>query len=272
MQYAREKVKGLNVVFVGPVRNASPYLNDIFKNIRRIGGLFNSYSCVFVESDSTDNTLELINNYAQGRDNIHLLSLGNLDATIGSRTCRIAAARNAGIEYCEQNNMLNTHEYYIHMCVDDVNCHPMEEEDFLSCFTYDTNSWAGMSANQLNYYDLWCLRCKGWVEDDCWYNIHHRPPYMSYDEAYLIHVGSKFIQIEKNFGLIQVDAAHGGFSIFRSDFAKGSRYRGHTEALDAEECDLVKFCYDVKAKGGKMFINSRMVNMYNPDNRHNTLK
>jgi hypothetical protein len=156
--------------------------------------------------------------------------------------------------------------------MDDVNTQKMEEEDFLSCFKYDTNSWAGMTANQLNYYDLWCLRAKGWVENDCWYEVNTRPSYMSYEEAYMINVGSKFISIPKNYGLIEVDAAHGGFSIFRSDYAKGSRYRGHNEAGTAEECDLVNFCYDVKKKGGKIFINSELKNMHNVDNRHDTTK
>jgi len=270
MNSIREKVKELSVVFVGPTRDSSGNLTKIFENIERIGGLFKSFSCVFVESDSSDNTLEILKNYKSGRDNIHILSLGKLEDRINSRTCRIATARNVGIEYCEQNNILDTHDYYIHMCVDDVNSEKIEEEDFLSCFKYDISSWEGMTANQLNYYDIWCLRAKGWVENDCWYAIHNRPSYMSYDEAFIMYVGSKFIQIPKNYGLIEVDAAHGGFGIYKSSFAKGSRYRGSSEAGNAEECDLVNFCSDVKKKGGRIFINSELMNMNNVNNRHDT--
>ena len=41
-----------SAVFVGPVRNCAPFLKEVLNNIERIGSLFKSYSCVFVESDS----------------------------------------------------------------------------------------------------------------------------------------------------------------------------------------------------------------------------
>lgn len=270
MQTIREKVKQLSVVFVGPTRDSSGELHKIFENIERIGGLFKSYSCVFVESDSNDNTLDVLKQYKGDKENVHVISLGRLQSRIPSRTCRIAVARNVGIEYCEQTGILDSHDYYIHMCIDDVNTEKMEEEDFLSCFKYDTSTWEGMTANQLNYYDIWCLRAKGWVEQDCWYAINNRPAYMSYDEAFIMYVGSKFLKIPKNYGLIEVEAAHGGFGIFKSSFAKGSRYRGVNEAGTAEECDLVNFCNDVRKKGGRIFINSQLINMNNVNNRHDT--
>ena len=264
----REFVKQHNVIFVGPVRNGSPYIEKVFENIKRIGGLFNSYSCVFVESDSTDNSVEILNKIQEENSNVYILSLGQLESQIQSRTCRIALARNTGIEFCEQNGLLDSHEYYIHLCMDDVNTDLMDEEDFLSCFNYD--GWAGMTANQLNYYDLWCLRCKDWVDYDCWYKVNYRPPYMTYETAYNMYVKCKFIQIPKYYGLIEVEAAHGGFSIFKSEFAKGSRYRGYNDDKTFEECDLVNFCRDVGKKGGKIFINSQLINMNNVQNKHNT--
>lgn len=265
----KENISNSSIVFVGPVRNGGKYLEKIFDNIDRIGSLFKNYSCVFVESDSTDNSLEILEKYKNKYpDKVHVISLGKLDSKIHSRTCRIAAARNIGIEYCENNGILDTHQYYVHMCMDDVNIEPMLEEDFLSCFKYDINSWAGMTANQINYYDLWCLRCPDWVDYDCWYKVQHRPAYMTYDAAYNMYVKSKFIQIPKNYGLIEVDAAHGGFSIFKSEYAKGSRYRGHNDDMTFEECDLVNFCRDVKKKGGKIFINSQLINMNNVVNEH----
>lgn len=267
----KEIVKNLSVVFVGPVRNGAPYLDKIFENIERIGGLFKNYSCVFVESDSSDNSLQILNKFKYKHDNnIHILSLGNLESHISSRTCRIAAARNAGIVFCEKNNILDTHDYYIHMCMDEVNSDKMLEDDFLSCFLYDINTWAGMTANQLTYYDLWCLRCKGWLDYDCWFEVSNRPSYMTFEDAHNMHVKSKFIKIPKNYGLIEVDAAHGGFGIFKSSYAKGARYRGHNDNNSFEECDLINFCRHVRAQNGKIFINSQLINHYNYKNKHDT--
>jgi hypothetical protein len=40
--------------------------------------------------------------------------------------------------------------------MDNANSDPINEEDFLSCFKYDVDSWGMMTANQTNYYDIWC--------------------------------------------------------------------------------------------------------------------
>jgi len=166
----REVAKQYSVVFAGPVRNCGPFLNDVLKNIERIGSLFKSYTCVFVESDSTDNSLELLAEYAKDKDNIFVISLGKIAPQIPSRTQRIAAARNVAIDFCEQNNLLYTHDYYIQMCVDDVNAQEIDLDGILSCFKYDPTEWDCMTANQKsNYYDIWTLRCKNWIDYDCWY-------------------------------------------------------------------------------------------------------
>lgn len=257
------KLKEKSVVFVGPVRNESKHLEQVFSNINRIGGLFKTFSCIFVESDSTDNSLELLNTFKAGKDNIHVISLGNLSDKYPSRLIRISIARNIGIEYAEQNGILDTHDYYIQMCMDVANIQEVPLENYLSCFKYDDSSWAGMTANQIQYYDIWTLRCKGWVDDDCWYKVQTRPAYMSRDEACDIYVGSKFIKIPEQYGLIEVDSAHGGFSIFKSEFVKGCRYKGYNEDTMFETSDIVSFCYGVKKNGGKIFINSEMINGYN---------
>lgn len=261
MQKLKEITKKHSIVFVGPVRNCGNFLDKIFNNIERIGSLFKSYSCVFVESDSVDNSLELLNDYAKNNPNIHVISLGVLEGKIPSRTARIATARNVGIDFCEKNGILDTHEFYVQMCVDDVNAQEIDLEGILSCFKYDLDDWDGMTANQNRYYDLWTLRCKGWLDYDCYYELGHRPSYMSYDDAVNIFIGSRFIRIPKNHGLIEVEAAHGGLSIYKSSIAKGCRYKGFSEQNGFEESDIMEFCRDVKRKGGKIFINSEMINI-----------
>lgn len=264
----REIVKSYNVVFVGPVKNCGKYLPQVLDNIKRIGSLFNSYSCVFVENNSTDNSLEILKSFSENTDNVTILSLGDLDSKVFSRTCRIAIARNVGVEFCENSGIFDTHQYYISINMDNTNAEIMLEEDFLSCFKYDVNTWEVMTANQTNYFDIWCLRCDNWVVDDCWDRIRNKPPYMSIEEAHKIHVRSKFLKIPKSYGLIEVDAAYGGFGIYKSDFVKGSRHRGTNADFTAEECDLVNFCYDIKQKGGRIFINSELINVHSDFNEH----
>jgi hypothetical protein len=268
MKNPREIAKQYIVVFVGPVRDCANHLLSVFNNIKTIGELFRDYSCVFVENDSIDNSMEILSKSNEILRNVNIISLGKLSERIHSRTMRIAAARNAGVIFCEENRLFDTHEYYISINMDNANSDPINEEDFLSCFKYDVDSWGMMTANQTNYYDIWCLRCKDWVENDCWYKIHNKPSFMSYEEAHKIHVRSKFLQIPKDYGLIEVDAAYGGLSLCKSLLVKGSRHRGVNENQTAEECDLVNFCTDIKKKGGKIFINSELMNMNNIVNEH----
>lgn len=259
-----EIMKQYSAVFVGPVRNCGQFLNKIFFNIERIGSLFKSYSAVFVESDSTDDSLDILKAKANLNPNFRVITLGNLEPTIQSRTIRIATARNEGIKYCENEGLLDSHEYYIQMCVDDVNAEPIDLNGILSCFKYPVNDWVGMTANQNTYYDLWTLRKEGWLNYDCWYELtRNKPDYMPRDDAYNILIGSRFIKLPKHYGLIEVDSAHGGLSIYRSDYAKGCRYKGFDEKTNFEESDIIEFCRNIKFKGGKIFINTEMINISN---------
>lgn len=263
MKDVRQIAKQYSVVFVGPVRNCGRFLPDVFKNIEKIGNLFKSYTCVFVESDSTDNTLEILEEYSRKNSNAVCITLGSLEKTINSRTIRIASARNAGIRFCEDKGILDTHEYFIQIDVDDVSAQEIDEEAILSCFKYDVSEWDGMTANQNTYYDLWTLRKEGWLNYDCWYEVQHRPDYMSLEDAKNIFVGSRFIKIPKDYGLIEVDSAHGGLSLFKSSTAKGCRYKGYNSDTNFEESDLLEFNRNIKEKGGKIFINSEMINIKN---------
>ena len=264
MSDLREKAKQYSAVFVGPVRNCGPFLEKVINNIERIGSLFKDYSCVFVESDSTDNSLSILEGFASRNKNVYVLTLGNIEPKIPSRTVRIATARNIGIQFCEEHGLLDKHDFYFQLCVDDVNEKEIDLDGILSCFKYDLDTWDGMTANQIHgYYDLWTIRKEGWMTHDCWYEIYrNKPAYMSFDDWKRIMLDSREIKIPKNYGLIEVDAAHGGLSIYKSSSAKGCRYKGYNEQNNFEESDIMQFCRDVKAKGGKIYINSELLNKF----------
>lgn len=258
----KEIAKQHSAVFVGPVRNCAPFLKEVLHNIERIGSLFKSYSCVFVESDSTDNSFDLLKEYALSHENVYVMSLGNLEEQVKSRTCRIGIARNQAIKFCEDNKLLDSHDFYIQMCVDDVNAQEIDLDGILSCFKYDMNVWDAMTANQENYYyDIWTIRHPDWVPFDCWHEVNNRPRFMTRDQAVQIFVISRQLKLDKSLGIIEVDAAHGGLSIYKSSIVKGCRYGGIHPNKREEESDIMQFCRDVRAKNGKIFINTEMINM-----------
>ena len=86
---------------------------------------------------------------------------------------------------------------------------------------------------------------------------------MSLEDAKKIYVDCRFIKIPKNYGLIEVESAHGGFSLYQTKYVVGIRYDGFNIENNFEESDIMSFCRQVRKKGGKIFINSEMINMHN---------
>jgi glycosyltransferase involved in cell wall biosynthesis len=251
-------------VFVSPVKNCEEYISNTIKNIVNVANIFSDYLIIFIESDSTDNSLAILNSESEKNNKINVFTLGNLSETFSSRTKRLEVARNYGLDICIQNKLFDFFDYYVSFDSDDVN-KDITPEAVLSCFNYPTDSWDVMCANQEIYYDYWALRCKGWLEEDCWYKIKNRPFFMSSDQALAIYLKSRVISIPEDFGLIEVDAAYGGFSIFKTSIIINSnaRYNGvHDDGIN-EQCDTFPFVQTIKNYGGKIFINSAMINMRN---------
>ena len=84
----------LKCVITGPVKNCAPYLDKVFKNIEKIGSLFEDYEIIIYYDKSNDNTLEILKQYQQKNNKLKFYV--NLDKVSKYRTHRIAKARN----YC----------------------------------------------------------------------------------------------------------------------------------------------------------------------------
>lgn len=246
-------------VFISPVRNCEKYILNTIEKIISVANIFSDYLIIFIESDSTDNTLNILNDVKQKNNKINVFSLGDLSQKFSSRTKRLEIARNYGLDICIKNNLFNYFNYYISFDSDDVN-QGISPEAVLTCFKYNIDSWDVMTANQDTYYDLWALRCNGWMEEDCWRSVFMRPSFLTYDQAVDIHVSSKFIKIPEKFGLLEVDSAYGGFAIYKTSSIKNARYCGVHPDKRHEQVEIVGFNKDLKTNGAKIFINSEMRN------------
>ena len=78
------------IIIAGIVRNNAQYLSSIFKNIEMISSLFKEVKCIFVESDSNDNSLNLLNEFKNKNKNVDVISMGNLRTKMPYRTQRTA--------------------------------------------------------------------------------------------------------------------------------------------------------------------------------------
>ena len=78
----------LKCVITGPVKNCAPYLDKVFKNIEKIGSLFEDYEIIIYYDKSNDNTLEILKQYQQKNNKLKFYV--NLDKVSKYRTHRIA--------------------------------------------------------------------------------------------------------------------------------------------------------------------------------------
>lgn len=247
--------KTANVLVLVPVRNASRHLAKFLTSMKKCLSIFRESHFYFIESYSTDNTLEELSNIKLKNQNVRFETLGSSGQDSFLRAQRIAIARNRGVEIAkEYSSFIN---YVIVADVDGVNS-DLTSEALASCWKY--SEWSMMSANQgWRYYDIWALRHRIWNPGDCW---------RSYDELKLelgskassdICVKSKMIQIPRNVSPISVESAFGGLAIYSIDSYLTSHYSGLQGSL--EICEHVPFNTKLVRDGHKLFINPALINL-----------
>lgn len=188
----------------GPVKNCGSFLDKVFKNIEKIGALFEEYKLVIFYDKSNDNTLLKLKEYQSKNPNFHLYI--NTKLVSNYRTIRLAYARNFCVNYIKTN--LPDYEYFIMMDFDDVNCKNCSPE-ILQKYLSRTD-WDALSFNTSpKYYDIWALS----IYPYCFsYNHFENNVQQYYKIQDYIMERLKNIQTG---GLIRCISSFNGFSIYR---------------------------------------------------------
>ena len=98
------------VVFCIPVRNESSNLKSLFKTLDKLNLKFEDYFIIFVESDSSDNSSDLIKKYLERRKGV--LINKNLKG-IENRVMRLAISRNEYLNFIKNDQSLKTYDLMI---------------------------------------------------------------------------------------------------------------------------------------------------------------
>jgi len=205
----------MNCCFCGPVKNCSPYLNQVFKNIEMIGSLFDDYKIIIYYDKSTDNTLEILKKY-QLKNN-RLLFYVNKQPTSPFRTHNIAVARNHCLNYIKTN--AQQFPFFIMMDFDEVNakhCNPEIIKKYLK-----REDWDGLSFNTTPaYYDIWGLS----IYPYCFSYNHFKNNVQNY-KMIQKYVTSLLDKTPEN-SLLPCLSAFNGFSIYRTNKFLDTYYDG----------------------------------------------
>ncbi|MBU3593079.1 hypothetical protein ICN42_03105 [Polynucleobacter sp. 71A-WALBACH] len=246
------------LLIAGLVRNGAANIESNISKLNQAVSRFSEVHWLIVESDSSDDTVEILRAISKNVPNFRFLSLGNLTEKMPPRTERLAFCRNTYLQELKQNTIYKNIEYVIVSDLDDTNT-LLTEESLLSC--WHREDWDVCTANQLGpYYDIWTLRHHLWSPGDCWLEHRFLSQFNS-NHANLTYacVYSKMIVVPPDFEWLEVDSAFGGLAIYKKSMMIQSAYVG-LYGNGVEICEHIPLNFGIREQGGKIFINPRLIN------------
>ena len=244
---------------VGTARDISHALTSSVRHLRNVFSTLGETTFFVVESNSSDNTVGVLERLSSEVSNFSFDSIDGLPDGSKLRTHRLARCRNHYLDYLLKQQ-LGDNDLVVVADLDGVNGRLSGE---VVATSLREKTWDVITANQAGrYYDLWALRHPIWCPSD----------YRSYSEflvaqgysnraAHRLSVRARQIRIAPESGLIEVESAFGGLAIYRPWVVGTSRYEGTTpDGFPVSE--HVPFHHGARAAGARIFINPRMINAH----------
>ena len=261
------------ILLVGTVSNVAKTIEKELRVVCKALSVFEYVKIYLVESDSTDNTVKILENIKLANPNFDFTSLGAFKEKMPNRIQRIAHCRNYYVEYIRTEHQMGNFDYVAVADLDGMNF-KLNKKGIKSCFDLNIE-WAGMMANQkFGYYDIYALRAPGWVESDCFNDLRKAkefsvPPRLSkwlllnfliqfkyYDSFRKTYIYDQMKRIKVKNDLIKVDSAFGGFAIYKPEVFLQSLY-GNSRSFESEHVDFHK---TVEKSEKAFYINPKLIN------------
>lgn len=246
------------IVIASIARNIGGTFSKDYDRVLKAFSEFTIINWIIVESNSTDNSLEVLKSYSNLNTKILYASLRSDKVKQNTRTMDLATARNKYLEMFNEIRSVIEIDYLVVYDLNNLN-NKLNKEAVQSCWIQ--NNWAAVLANQKGpYYDVWALRHKFWNDFDCWeryenlLKIYRKPSLALWDAVY-----SRMIKIPKNWDWIKVESAFGGIGIYRTTYLDNCKYEG-TSTIGEQVCEHVSFNSGIINNGGSIYINPKFIN------------
>jgi hypothetical protein len=142
-----------NCCICGTVKNCSQYLEKVLQNIETIGNIFKNYKIIIAYDESSDDSLQILQNYQNIHTDNFILYIGTEPLT-PYRVQNIARARNKCLQIIKTN--FAHFEYFIMIDCDEVCSKPINSENLLY-YLINNDDWDALTFNKNPYYDLWAF-------------------------------------------------------------------------------------------------------------------
>ena len=245
------------VLITGCVRDAAATLRSEVQRFQQALCDVQEVRWFLVESDSEDDTPSVLAALAEEMESFRFKVLGQLRQRWPERTERLAHCRT---HYLDELRSPRHQDVDVVVIADfDGVCNVFSQEAWQSAWIRD--DWAVCTANQKGlYYDIWALRHPEWCPDDCWQRFRSLcASGIAPKEALHQAVHSRMVHVPGDSDWIEVDSAFGGLAIYRRTALLAGRYTG-IDTAGGGICEHVSLHRRIRADGGRIFINPRLVN------------
>lgn len=260
------------VLIVGAVRDISHNFRREIANLQKSFSDFTQISFFFVESDSSDSTLDVLREFSAVLPEFKYISLGKLAPVVPSRIDRIRISRNTYVSYIRERPA--EFDFIVVADMDGINSR-LTKRSVSKCF--ENLNWDAVFPNQpFGYFDILALRHRFLQPHDYLAELEWRKSQIEipvgsknwlqkirlmwqFDCARRYALYSKMIPISKKANWIQVESAFGGLGIYRPALFEHASYG---EVGMSIECEHVHFHRELTDKGAKLYIVPGFVNSY----------
>ena len=267
------------ILFAGLARDASAHLAAVFSNIDRMGACFRQKAHIFLENDSADHTLAILEAFQKARPDTLVENFNGLASKKPVRTVRLAQLRSHYLSVaCAQ---FADYDFLVTMDCDSANTARIDTTSFRRAieFLKSDPECAAVFPNQDGvYYDLWALRCDGWRPTDVWEDAldHYVTKGGTDEEIFDEHVAPSIRTLSRHDAPISVRSAYGGLGIYKmsSVLKNARRSTGHKvktlpTTLGVREvgwgvCEHVDFHQGFVDNGESLYILPFLVNRQTP--------
>ena len=211
----------MNSVICLPIMNCEKYLKNIFNNLLKLYRIFNKIIIIFGYDNSTDNSLNLLEEFKSNNKNLNIIIIKNTSKRFKYRTHNLEHIRNLMLKLVIDK--YSDYDYYISMDSDDVCSIPINIE-ILEKHIKNNNNWDILTFNKDDYYDIWALQYDIF--------IHHFRclQYNSWPVIFFIKddITKKINNLKEN-EYFPVYSAFNGFGIYKMKYVLNSKYDGKTQ-------------------------------------------
>ena len=236
------------VVFCIPVRNESSNLKSLFKTLDKLNLKFEDYFIIFVESDSSDNSSDLIKKYLERRKGV--LINKNLQG-IENRVMRLGISRNEYLNFIKNDQSLKTYDLMIVLDCGGVNG-SLTAKKIKNAILENENSIGIFPTQKFLYYDIWTLRIDNIINYDCFEELFKSYKKNSKIRKIFFNLIGKFLFI--NFIIktkkINVISAYGGMGIYKLNKVIDFTY----DSNNGKNCEHVEFNKQIYKKYGNCLV------------------